>query len=261
MRIEDLDPPREQPGAADCILRDLETCGLHWDSPVLYQHTRLDAYQAALEKLLAENLAYPCSCSRREIVDSGLRGLEGPVYPGTCRNGLPPGKPARTIRLRVPNNEVCRFHDRLQGTIEQHLAQDIGDFVLRRADGYFAYQLAVVMDDAFQGITHVVRGADLLLSTPRQICLQRQLELRTPLYMHLPVAVNTDGQKLSKHTCAPLDITRPTFLLFKALEFLHQSPPLELRHSSTASLLQWAVSHWQVQCVGRQSTRSTESRL
>lgn len=245
-----MDPPREQPGAADSVLRGLEACELYWDEPVLYQRTRLDAYQAVLEKLLAENLAYPCACSRREIEDSGMRGVEGPVYPGTCRNGLPPGKLARVIRLRVPDDEIFEFNDRIQARFKQHLVQEVGDFVLRRADGYFAYQLAVVADDAFQGITHVVRGADLLLSTPRQMCLQHQLGLPTPIYMHLPVAVNTGGKKLSKQTgAAAFSAQEPSAALFQALEFLRQPPPAGLRRAPPLELLQWAIQRWRPSCL------------
>lgn len=253
VRIEDLDPPREQAGAADSILRTLEACGLYWDGAVLYQHTRLDAYRAALDELLTKDLTYPCACSRREIADSGIRGLEGLVYPGTCRNGLPPGKSGRAVRLRVPDHEMLEFHDRLQGILRQNLAHEIGDFVLQRADGYFAYQLAVVADDAFQRVTHVVRGADLLLSTPRQIYLQRCLGLPTPIYMHLPVAVNAAGEKLSKQTgAAPLDAKRPTLALFKALEVLRQAPPEQLRNETPAALLTWAIAHWHPQNLQRQ---------
>lgn len=253
VRIEDLDPPREQAGAVDSILRTLEACGLHWDGTVLYQHTRLDAYAAAIKELLAKGLAYPCACSRREIADSGVRGLEGLVYPGTCRNGLPPGKIGRAVRLKVPVYETLEFRDRLQGILRQDLARETGDFVLRRTDGYFAYQLAVVADDAFQHVSHVVRGADLLLSTPRQICLQRCLELPTPIYMHLPVAVNAAGEKLSKQTgAAPLDARRPALELFKALEVLRQAPPEPLRNESHANLLAWAIAHWHPQELQQQ---------
>ncbi|MGB9428670.1 MAG: tRNA glutamyl-Q(34) synthetase GluQRS [Gammaproteobacteria bacterium] len=248
LRMEDLDPPRKQSGAADAILRSLEAFGLHWDGPLLYQHARLDAYEAATRRLLATGLAYPCACSRREIADSGLWGLEGPVYPGTCRSGLPAGKPARAIRLQVPSDETFVFADALQGNIHQNLATESGDFVIRRADGYFAYQLAVVLDDAFQGVTHVVRGADLLLSTPRQLYLQRLLGLPVPFYMHLPVAMDADGEKLSKQTGAmSLDKKSSPLILFQALQFLEQSPPLELRGAAPLELLQWAIHHWQPQ--------------
>ena len=246
LRIEDLDPLREQAGAADAILRSLDIHGMHWDGVALHQHSRLEAYAAAAAKLSAEGWAYPCACSRREVSDSGISGLEGPVYPGTCRQGPPAGKSARALRVRVPNNEIFRFDDALQGLVRQHLAREIGDFVIRRADGYFAYQLAVVMDDAHQGITHVVRGADLLLSTPRQIFLQQRLSLPTPSYMHLPAAINPHGEKLSKQTGAnPLDDTKPAVTLVRALEYLRQCPPLELRHNSPAEILSWAVSNWQ----------------
>ncbi len=261
LRMEDLDPLREQPGAADTILATLEAYGLHWDGPVLYQHTRVEAYQAAIERLLAEGMAYPCACSRREIADSGVHGLEGPVYPGTCRKGLPSGKHARGVRLWVPLDETPSFNDALQGAHRQHLASEIGDFVIRRAEGYFAYQLAVVLDDAFQGITHVVRGADLMLSTPRQIYLQRVLGLRPLIYMHLPVAVNAAGEKISKQNPAGplLDETPPCRVLFRVLEFLQQSPPAELRSVSLTELLCWAVSHWQPQRMrGLQTQKITQ---
>lgn len=245
LRIEDLDPPREQPGAADAILRSLDAHGLHWDGAVLYQHDRLESYKVAAQKLQQAGWAYPCACSRREIVDSGWQGLEGPVYPGTCRNGLPTGKAARALRLRVADTAVFEFEDALQGTLHQDLSREVGDFVIRRADGHFAYQLAVVMDDAFQGITQVVRGADLLLSTPRQIYLQRCLGLPTPFYMHLPVVVNAAGEKLSKQTGAlPLDNTQSAANLFMALAFLRQSPPQQLQGAPAVELLRWAVSNW-----------------
>src|ERR1700742_4386809 len=207
LRMEDLDPPREVPGAADGILRDLEKLGFKWHGPVLYQSRRRDAYEEALAKLGSQ--IFPCACSRSEIADSALAGIEGPVYPGTCRDGLAPGKTARSLRVRVRSEDIG-FDDALQGPIHQDLAKDIGDFVVRRADGCHAYQLAVVVDDAAQGVTHVVRGADLLLSTPRQIHLQTLLGLSHPSYMHLPVAVNAAGEKLSKQTGArPLDLSQP----------------------------------------------------
>ncbi len=242
--MEDLDPPREQAGAADAILRDLETCGLHWDGEVLYQSRREADYAAALTALQAQRLAYPCACSRREIADSALAGLDGPVYPGTCRNGLAAGRAARAMRVRTTNAPIC-FTDQLQGDCQQNLEETVGDFILKRADGYWAYQLAVVVDDAAQGITHVVRGADLLLSTPRQIHLQTLLGLPQPVYMHLPVAVNVTGEKLSKQThAAPLDLQQPGLALWSALAFLRQAPPPALRLAAPAELLAWAVSHW-----------------
>lgn len=246
VRIEDLDPPREPPGAADAILHSLDAHELHWDGPVLHQHERLAAYADTTAKLQEAGWAYACACSRKEVADSGLRGLEVTIYPGTCRHGLAPGRTARALRIRIPEDETISFEDRLQGGVHQHLAREVGDFVVRRADGYCAYQLAVVLDDAHQNMTHVVRGADLLLSTPRQIHLQRRLGLATPLYMHLPVAVNAAGDKLSKQTGAPsLDDTQPTANLFRSLEFLRQSPPADLFRSSPSELLSWAIENWQ----------------
>ena len=173
VRMEDLDPPREVPGAADEILRTLEALGLEPDGPVVRQSERGDAYRAALDRLRDRGVLFACGCTRREIADSGLPGSDGGlVYPGTCRNGPPPGRPARALRVRV-DDAVIAFDDALQGRVSQDLGRDVGDFVLLRADGFFAYQLAVVVDDAAQGITDVVRGIDLIDSTPRQIFLQR----------------------------------------------------------------------------------------
>ncbi|MBL8212315.1 MAG: tRNA glutamyl-Q(34) synthetase GluQRS [Bryobacterales bacterium] len=192
VRMEDLDTPRCVPGAADLILRTLHVYGLHWDGPVLYQSSRLPAYQDALQQLIARNAAYPCGCSRKEI---------GDTYPGTCRNGLPPGRSPRSWRVRG--------------------AAEVDDFVLKRADGIFAYQLAVVVDDAFQDITHVVRGADLEDSTPRQLHLQSLLGLTHPAYRHVPVVTNENGEKLSKQTLAPaLRLDQPQPALLDALRFL-----------------------------------------
>ena len=226
VRMEDLDQPRVQPGAADEMLRALERLGLDWDGEVTYQSGRTAGYQEALERLSAHT--YWCCCTRREIADSslGLASDGAAIYPGTCRRGLPPGKPPRALRLRVDASTIG-FVDRVQGRREQVLSRDVGDFVLYRADGQFAYQLAVVVDDAAQGVTDVVRGADLIDSTARQIFLQRLLGLPTPRYLHVPVAVNTAGEKLSKQTGAePLDLSRPEQALRRALAFLGQSGDL-----------------------------------
>jgi glutamyl-Q tRNA(Asp) synthetase len=215
LRIEDLDPPREQPGAADAIIATLQRFGLRADGPVTWQSRRQGLYEAALARLVAAGLAYPCACTRREIADSQLRVDDGPlageaaspsaprerVYPGTCRGGLPPGRSPRAWRLRVPAG-IVRFDDRWCGPQAQDVAARVGDFVLRRADGLWAYQLAVVVDDADLGITDVVRGADLLGSTARQIVLQRALDLPTPRYLHVPVVATPEGEKLSKQTGA-----------------------------------------------------------
>ncbi|MBX6392669.1 MAG: tRNA glutamyl-Q(34) synthetase GluQRS [Burkholderiales bacterium] len=244
VRMEDLDPPRVVPGAADDILRTLEAFGLHWDETVVYQSARHAAYEAALQRLEARGAIFPCACTRKEIADSALGPDGTPIYPGTCRNGLPPGKTGRAIRVRV-DDAVIRFVDRLQGEVVQELARSVGDFVVRRADGVYAYQLAVVVDDAWQGVTDVVRGADLLDSTPRQIHLQRLLDLPTPRYLHVPVATNARGEKLSKQTlAAPVDAKRPGCGLTAALDFLGHPVPDALRGAPPADILDWAVAHW-----------------
>lgn len=231
VRMEDIDFPRNVPGAASDILSTLEACGLHWDGSVLYQSTRIEAYRAALRDLIGRGHAYPCACSRRE---------SGAVYSGRCRNGLAPGQEPRAWRLRVPG-EAVEFQDRARGVYRQDLEREVGDFVLHRADGLFAYQLAVVVDDGFQEIGHVVRGADLLTSTPRQIYLQRVLGLPQPAYLHVPVAVNAAGEKLSKQTLAPR--TGPGDMA-AALAFLGHAPPEELRAAPPGELLQWATGAW-----------------
>lgn len=246
VRMEDVDQPRTVPGAADRILHTLEAYGFAWDGPVLYQSRRLEAYAEALEWLRRGGDAYPCGCSRKEISVSGNgRSIDGaPLYPGTCRNGLAPGRQPRAWRLRVPE-QALGFNDAVQGAVSQCLAREVGDFVLLRADGQYAYQLAVVADDAAQGVTHVVRGADLLDSTARQIWLQERLGVPSLAYAHLPVATNTRGEKLSKQTRAPaLDDGRPVPSLWAALDFLGQQPPSALEQASLDELWAWAREHW-----------------
>ncbi|HEX5093886.1 MAG TPA: tRNA glutamyl-Q(34) synthetase GluQRS [Burkholderiales bacterium] len=222
VRIEDLDRPREQPGAADDILRTLERLGLHWEGAVEYQSRRLERYRAVLDDLLRRGFAYPCACTRRELEDSALAIDGARIYPGTCRHGLPPGRQARAVRLRTHDAPIA-FRDRVQGWVEQRVEREVGDFVLLRADGLFAYQLAVVVDDFDQGVTDVVRGADLLDSTARQIHLQRLLGARTPGYAHVPVVLNAAGEKLSKQTGArPLDFSDPAAEMARARRFLGQ---------------------------------------
>jgi glutamyl-Q tRNA(Asp) synthetase len=251
VRMEDLDPPRVVPGAADDILRTLEACGMQWDGPVALQSGRNDAYQAALHRLRQAGRVYPCACSRREVADSAVAGAEGPVYPGTCRRGMAGSRTARAQRLDTSGTTV-EFDDALQGRIQCRLDREYGDFVLYRADGVYAYQLAVVVDDAEQGITDVVRGADLLGSTPRQIYLQQLLGLAQPRYAHLPVVVNERGEKLSKQTfAAPVDTARPLPALVAALSFLGQQPPRDLARATISELWTWAKKNWKPDRVPR----------
>lgn len=222
VRIEDTDGPRCVPGADREILAQLARCGLASDEPVLWQSTRDATYADALQRLVATGRAYPCACTRREIDAAwAARGVPAAAhverpYPGTCRAGLQ-GRPARAWRLRLPDGAQVAWHDARLGPQRQDVAAAVGDFVLRRADGCWAYQLAVVVDDAAQGITHVVRGEDLADNTPRQILLQRALGLATPAYRHTPLVLAADGQKLSKQTgAAALDLRDPVAALAAA---------------------------------------------
>ena len=228
LRIEDLDAPRNAPGAAQAIIETLGRLGLEWDGDVVFQSRRTELYRQALETI--RHHTYWCACSRRETADSslGLAADGAQIYPGTCRAGLPPGKAPRALRVRVDARPM-RFRDRVQGEQQQVLSRDAGDFVLLRADGQYAYQLAVVVDDAAQGVTDVVRGADLIDSTPRQLWLQKLLGYPAPRYLHVPAAVNASGEKLSKQTRAPaVDSARPGVTLRRALAFLGQPPSEDL---------------------------------
>jgi len=259
VRIDDLDPPRVVPGAAGDILRTLEACGMEWDGTVAYQGARHDAYHCAVHQLRRQGLVYPCACSRCEIADSALPGLGGYVYPGTCRSGVREGKAARALRVRTGGSAIA-FDDALQGRIEHDLDRHSGDFVLYRADGVYAYQLAAAVDDAAQGITDVVRGADLLASTPRQIYLQGLLGLPTPRYAHLPVAVNAQGEKLSKQTHAPpIDRRDPLPALNAALAFLGHEPPPEAVGGGTGGLWKWAIENWILERVPREMSLPSPS--
>lgn len=254
VRMEDLDPPREMRGAADDILRTLEVFGFEWDGAVLYQSRRYDAYAAALEILKAEGLAYPCYCSRKDWHAAAEQGVDGFVYNGHCAGNLfrqPENGKAAAWRLRV-NHDTIAFHDAVVGAYAQNLARDIGDFVLLRADGFWAYQLAVVADDAEQGVTHIVRGQDLLVSTPRQIYLQRCLQLPPIRYAHLPLLTNRLGQKWSKQTLAPaLEHRQREKLLRQVMAYLNL--PEAPEGCSAKELLQWAVAHWDISRVPRQA--------
>ena len=241
VRIDDADKPRTVEGASGRILRTLERLELFWDEEVVYQSQRAKYYDDALGLLAGRQVTFDCACTRKE--------LGGGVYPGTCRNGIPRGRRARSVRVKATNHPI-RFVDGLQGKVEQELLREVGDFVIFRGDGQTAYHLATVVDDAEQGITEVVRGSDLLDSTPRQIYLQRLLAFTTPVYLHLPLAVNDNGQKLSKQTHAPaLDNKRLGDEAYRALVFLGQSPPGELRGESLERLWAWAIANWDIQRV------------
>ena len=256
VRMEDLDKPREVAGAANHILNTLEKFGLEWDGEVVYQSQRSELYQEALNQIKAQSLIYQCSCSRKEIADSynqkpAEHGIDGLIYPGTCRDKSSTFKPYAE-RIKVKDQNIS-FNDAIQGKIDQNLANQIGDFVLKRADGLFAYQLAVVVDDYLQGVTHVVRGADLLDSTPRQIYLQQVLGYSTPKYAHIPVASNQAGEKLSKQTLAtPIDANNAPNLLINALDFLGQTPPQDLSNYKAQEILAWAMQHWALDKIPKQ---------
>ncbi len=274
VRMEDVDQPRCRPEHASAILVTLEAFGFEWDGTVMYQSTRDEHYRAVFEQLRATGVVYPCGCTRSELAGAPA-GVDGaPVYPGTCRTGLAPGRAARAWRLRLEGD--TGFDDILQGRQQQNLPRDVGDCVLLRADGLFAYQLAVVIDDADQGIDHVVRGADLIHSTPRQIYLQGLLGLPTPAYAHLPVAVDAAGEKLSKQTrAAPVDARNPMPALFAAARFLGQNPPDELRRPDCrpasreavrpeaarrgcADFWAWARAHWNLNQVPRHPSQPVQ---
>ena len=248
IRIEDIDETRTIAGAADDIIHTLSALGMQSDEPIIWQSQRKSRYEAAFLEL--ENKVYPCACSRKEIADSrvSLSSDGAAIYPGTCRSGLPEGRSARAWRLRVPDVgdalDIIEFNDRWQGPVRESLSASVGDFVLRRADGFWAYQLAVVIDDADQGITHVVRGADLLESTSRQIYLQRLLNKKTPHYLHVPVITNDRGEKLSKQTGAQaLDISKPVSTLLAAAKALELDILAEAVNS-VQSFYEAAVPSW-----------------
>jgi glutamyl-Q tRNA(Asp) synthetase len=249
VRIEDLDPPREVPGSADDIIATLEAFGFQWNESIVRQGSRAALYEPAVRRLEEESKAYRCSCSRREVAlllygQTASADPEELHYPGLCRAGpLQPDRPC-AVRFLVPEGNIS-FDDAIQGRIDASVAEEVGDFVIRRRDGLFSYQLAVVVDDAEQRITHVVRGSDLLNSTARQILLQRALGLPTPAYAHVPVATDRNGVKLSKSAgAAAIDSTRPGAELWRVLQFLQLDPPPGLRLGRVAALWNWAIGHW-----------------
>ncbi len=259
LRVEDIDPPRQQDGAIEEILTALERYGFEWDGPVIYQSESAERHLQVVSELRAAGVAYPCSCSRRGLA-TAKQGPLGAVYPGTCRNGCEGDEFA--IRVRTDDQPV-QFVDVLQGTHRQHLESESGDFVILRRDGLIAYHLAVVVDDFDQGITEVVRGIDLLDSTPRQIHLQRLLDYRTPAYLHIPVAENDQGQKLSKLTGAPaIPLDNVSQVLIGALDVLGQHPPRALAESALDDIWSWSIKHWQPTAMVRQTAiPATEGAL
>ncbi|MGH8434524.1 MAG: tRNA glutamyl-Q(34) synthetase GluQRS [Pseudomonas sp.] len=247
VRMEDLDPPREVPGAQTAILATLESYGFEWDGEPIRQSERHAAYAAVLDRLFSQGLAYACTCSRKQLEDH-----QG-IYPGSCRNAGHARHDA-AIRLRVPELEY-QFADRVQGELRQHLGREVGDFVIRRRDGLYAYQLAVVLDDAWQGVTDIVRGADLLDSTPRQLYLQELLGLPQPRYLHVPLIIQADGHKLGKsYRSPPLPADQAAPLLIRALHTLGQSVPSELNDARPHELLNWSIRHWDASRIPRSRT-------
>ncbi|NNF67645.1 MAG: tRNA glutamyl-Q(34) synthetase GluQRS [Gammaproteobacteria bacterium] len=241
VRIEDIDAPREVAGSADLILRTLDAFGLHWDHAVLYQSSRLDAYRAAVDQLLQARQAYRCVCTRKIV-----QQLPGGVYPGLCREAAVAVDVPHSIRVRTDDQPVT-FADAIQGPYEQRLHSEVGDFVIKRRDGLYAYQLAVAVDDAWQGVTDVVRGCDLLASTPRQIHLLSLLGLSRPGYAHLPVALDSQGMKLSKSAGSmALDLDDRRQTLHQALTVLGQKPPPQGRHAPLEDQLGWAIKNWDI---------------
>jgi glutamyl-Q tRNA(Asp) synthetase len=260
LRIEDVDRPRVVPGASDDILATLERFGLLWDGPVLYQSERIEAYEAVLQQLRQQGLLYACSCSRRQLIDEGVeRGPLGLIYPGHCRDrGL--SLDGRSQRLRVESRLPVRFDDRHAGEQVMDIQRRVGDVVLKRTDGIHAYHLAVVVDDAFQGITDIVRGADLLDVSFIHRHLASLLDYPLPRYLHLPLVYAAPGRKLSKQTGAQaLDTGRPGEQLWQALEFLGQQPEAALKQGRPQEILQWGVAHWQPQRLpepGKEAVRA-----
>ncbi len=267
VRMENVDKPREMAGGADDILHTLEAFGFEWHETIISQSQRSEIYEAYLNNLKRKGMIYACTCSRKEIADSSiLTGIDGAIYPKTCFNKALADSAREkhtsesrldtaSWRINVNDAQKITFKDAIQGNISQQLSRDVGDFVLKRKDGLFAYQLAVVVDDALQNITHVVRGADLLDSTPRQIYLQQRLDFTTPNYAHLPVAINAQGEKLSKQTLAKSIMPQAApMLVFEALLFLGQNPPTALKNVSLSETWAWAIAHWHLESIYKQKT-------
>jgi len=260
VRIEDVDVPRARPRAADAMLAALERYGFEWDDRAWRQSTRTAAYEAALATLIANGVAYACICTRRGLTASPASAIGERIYPGTCRDrAISDEAPRAAMRVRVPSTPIA-FTDRVSGLQQQRLDLDVGDFIVRRSDRLFAYQLAVVVDDDAQRITDVVRGADLLTSTPRQIFLQHALGLATPRYLHVPVAVDLRGAKLSKQTAAAALPQEPLPALLSAWSFLGQMPP-PAAPASAREFWTWAIDNWQTQRIPAVATQTVSSPI
>lgn len=244
VRIEDVDTTRRVDGADADILHTLDAFGFEWQGQVIYQSSQTEYYQQALEQLISQSFVFPCLCSRKHLAK-----VNSMVYPGTCRRRLLPEKKSHALRLRTNNKSIC-FDDAVMGKQSQNINKQCAEFIIKRRDGLFAYQLAVVVDDALQGISEIVRGADLLDCTARQIYLQQLLGYATPTYCHLPLAIDSDGKKISKsEDAAKVDIKNREKLLYDALQFLGQQPPADLAHSTINDIWLWAVQHWKLQRV------------
>ncbi len=248
VRMDDLDPPREIPGAADSILSTLDAYGLHWDGKVVYQSQRHDLYEAAVHLLLTNKQAFYCTCSRKQLAEHAhQQGQQTPpTYPGTCREQHSPPNMPSSIRLAVEDAQhPIGINDQLQGRFCQNLITDVGDFIIKRKDLLYAYHLAAVIDDHWQKISHIVRGIDLLDSTPRQCYLQQLLGFKEPHYAHLPVVVNNQGQKLSKQTFAQaIETTQCSLVLWSAISTLGLKPPTSLQHEPPEAILKWGTLAW-----------------
>ncbi len=250
IRMEDVDLTRKVSGADSDILHTLEAFGFEWQGEVLYQSTQDPHYEEALQQLIKQSLVFPCLCTRKQLAQNGSN-----IYPGNCRTRRLPEKNEHALRVIADDINIS-FHDAIMGAQSQHMAQQCGDFIIKRRDGLFAYQLAVVVDDAMQGISEVVRGADLLDSTPRQIYLQQQLAYNTPTYCHLPLAVDADGNKISKSEgAAKVDIKNKEKQLCKVLDFLGQQPPADLSACSINDIWQWAIDNWNLRTVPQKKHR------
>ena len=244
VRIEDVDLPRTIFGSDKVILNQLETIGLTWDSEIIYQSERTPVYHLAIETLSSLGHTFSCSCTRKKISIK--------PHSCACSQGIADSLSRYSIRIRT-DNQIITVNDLLQGKYTQSLMSDVGDFIVKRTDGLFAYHLAVTVDDAEQNINQIVRGADLLNSTPRQIYIQKLLGLPTPTYLHLPVAINKDGSKVSKRShAAEIDLKNPSRVIFEALQFLGQMPPSEAIHSDLESLMKWAIKNWDINSIPKE---------